>query len=161
MSGSIKANHIKAKNVVKGVQVHEDVPKDLQKLKGMAAACSGDITAGRIDADNVVSGLQVLAQKTPQSIQEFRDQLAELRNLVLRLAEAAPSDQSDDVKEMEEFLDKSQVEAAAREPRTERIGRWLKNVHEIASGVRTNVTTFTAIATAAKNLIAVVSSLFG
>lgn len=161
MSGSIRANHIKAKNVVKGVQVQGEVPKDLQKLKGMAAACGGDITADRIDADNVVSGLQVLAQKTPQSVQEFRDQLVELRDLVRQLTKTIPPDQSEDVREIGEFLDKSQAEAATREPRAKHIGRWLKNVHDIASGVKTNVTTFTAIATAAKNLIAAVSSLFG
>ena len=161
MSGSIRAKHIKAKNVVKGVQVQGDVPKDLQKLKGMAAACSGDITADRIDAENVVSGLQVLAEKRPQSTQEFRDQVAELRDMVQRLAQTVPSDQSDDVKEIGEFLDKSQAESAASRPRAERLSRWLQNVHDIASKVKDNVTTFTAIATAAKNLVAAVSSLFG
>jgi ABC-type transporter Mla subunit MlaD len=161
MSGSIRANHIKAKNVVKGMQVQGEVPKDLQKLKGVAAVCAGDITADRIDADNVVSGLQVLAKKTPQSMQEFRDQLVELRGLVGRLAQATPPDQSDDVKEIGEFLDKSQAEAAAGRPRADRISRWLKNVHDIASGVNESVTTFTAIATAATNLIAAVGTLFG
>lgn len=161
MSGSIRANHIKAKNVVKGVQVQGQVPEGLEKLKGMAAACGGDITADRIDADNVVNGLQVLSEKRPQSTQEFRDQLAELRDLVRHLAQTVPPDQSDDVKEIGEFLDKGQAEAAASQPRVERLSRWLQNVHDIAAKVKDNVAVFTAVATAAKNLITAVSSLFG
>ncbi len=161
MSGSIKANRINAKNVVKGVQVQGEVPDGLGALKGLANACGGDIEASEINAENIVSGLQVLSEKRPDSIEAFSKQLAELGALVEQLKTAEPDTAPQDVVEIAEYLAKSETELGASAPNASRISRWLQNINDVASNVNTNVVTFTAIATAAKNLADVVAPLFG
>lgn len=160
MSGSIKANKIKAKNVVSGVQVQGQVPEEVDKLKDVAAACTGRITANEIDAESIVSGLQVISDTKPASGEEFTEQLGVLNDMVKRLAAVASDAESKDVQEMGELLEKSQKELKTEAPSGTRISRWLKTVNEIASQVKTNVTTFTAVAKAAKSLAEVVASWF-
>ena len=163
MSGSIKANKITARNVVTGVQIQGATPEDVEKLKALAATVGGDISAEEINAESVVSGLQILSAKTPASLGEFRDQLAELGNLVRRLTAATSTPEAKeigDVQEMGALLEKSRQELAAPRPDAGRISRWLKSVNEIAANLKSNVTTFTGVAAAAKKLIDVVGSLF-
>ncbi|NQV32970.1 MAG: hypothetical protein HQ515_09760 [Phycisphaeraceae bacterium] len=161
MSGSIKANKITAKNVVKGVQVQGEVPEGLEKLKGLASACGGDIEASEINAENIVSGLQILSEKRPDSIEAFSEQLGELKALVERFKTAEPDAASQDVQEITEYLAKSETELGTSAPNASRISRWLQNINDVASNVNTNIVTFTAIATAAKTLAEAVAPLFG
>ncbi len=161
MSGSIKANKIKAKNVVNGVQVQGDVPKNLEKLTDLAAACSGNITAHEIDAESIVSGLQVISSTKPESVEDFTKQLGVLNDMVKRLAAIIPEAESADVQEMTEYLAKSERELSTKEPSANRISRWLKSVNDIASNVKTNITTFAAVGAATQQLAEAVASLFG
>lgn len=160
MSGSIKANKITARNVVTGVQIQGATPEDGEKLKALAATAGGDINAEEMEAQSVVSGLQILSAKTPASLGEFRDQLAELGDLVRCLTPATATPDSKGVQEMGVLLEKSKQELASKQPDPGRISRWLKSVNEIAANLKSNVTTFTGVAAAAKKLIDVVGSLF-
>ncbi|MFC1763590.1 hypothetical protein ACFL6U_16120 [Planctomycetota bacterium] len=161
MSGSIKANKIKAKNVVSGVQVQGELTGEGETLKEIAQTCGGNITAGEIDAESIVSGLQVLSEKTPASVDEFRQQVAELSKQVQRLLVVTPATEAKDVEEIGECLAKSEKELSVSQPSANRIRRWLTTVNDIAANVKGNVTTFTALAAAAKKLVETVGSLWG
>ena len=106
-------------------------------------------------------GLQMISDKTPETVSEFRDQLEELSNLVRRLIPATPTEEAKEIEEISELLGKGKNELASDQPSAGRISRWLKNVNDIASNVKSNLTTFTAIAGAAKNLAEIIGSLIG
>lgn len=122
---------------------------------------SGSIKANKIKAKNVVSGLQMLSEKTPASVDEFRQQVADLNKQVQQLLAQTPATEVKDVAEISECLSKSEKELAISHPSANRIRRWLTTVDDIAVNVKGNVATFTALASAAKKLVETVGSIFG
>ena len=106
-------------------------------------------------------GLQVLSERAATSVEEFRAQLGEVKQFMQRLNAALPPELSKDSAEIDELLEKSDKEAASEQPSAHRIKRWLQNINDIATQVKTNVKTFTAVSVAVQSLIRAVASLFG
>ena len=97
------------------------------------------IGGGRLQAENI-AGRDILIGQTPQSRQEFNDQLAALRQL---LEEAIANgeipderDAADAVKEVEDAL----TEAATEQPRANRLQRYLTGAADILAAAAKTAT---------------------
>jgi len=138
-AGGIRAGRIEADNVIVGVQQLGGSPADAAGAVALAEALrQGSITADSIQAQNVVAGFQYIADPAQATAGELRQEVARLRRQVTAAVADGEMEQSADVDDVLEALEKAETELAKDEPQGGRIIRKLKEASDIfTEGART------------------------
>lgn len=127
----IKADSIKARNVVRGAQVHSDDPKAAAHLAPLAREIRlGQISAGTIEAENLVEGLQYLGSPSTATLDDLRKEVASLRERLQAVAAEGSIDPGDD-EDARQAVAEAEAELAKPRPQGSRVIRRLRQLSDI------------------------------
>jgi hypothetical protein len=167
--GGIHADRIEAENVVQGAQLlGGDLAGAADAVALAEALRQGSITAGSIQARNVVSGFQYIADPSQATPEELQKEVASLREQLAAAVAAGELDQTADVEDAQEALEKAEAELSKAEPQGGRIIRKLREATDIltegarvADAARKAGQTVVNLAPAAAALYQISTQLFG
>ncbi len=91
------------------------------------------IGGGSVQAENI-AGRDIIIGQAPQSREEFNDQLAALRQLLEEAVANGEIPDERDAADVVEDIDDALAEAAAEEPRANRLQRYLEGASDILDG---------------------------
>ncbi len=130
--GGIHARHIRADNVVSGVQVQGGDPNQATALISLAQGIRrGDIRADEIVARNLVSGLQYITDPEKASPENLRREVAALRANVEHVITVQEIPDLTDAEDAKDSLTAAEAELAKPSPNGQRVLRKLDEANTI------------------------------